>query len=50
MQITFLDAATLGDDLTYEMFEKFGNVTVHQSTASREFADHIQDADVVIIN
>ena len=50
MQITFLDAATLGDDLSYEMFEKFGNVTVHQSTASREFVDHIQDADVVIIN
>ena len=50
MQITFLDAATLGDDLTYEMFEAIGNVTVYQSTTDETFVEHAADADVVIIN
>lgn len=50
MQITFLDAATLGDDLSYEMFEAIGSVTVYQSTTAETFAEHAADADVVIIN
>jgi len=50
MQITFLDAATLGDDLTYEMFEAIGNVTVYQNTTSETFVEHASDAEVIIIN
>lgn len=50
MQITFLDAATLGTDLSYEMFAPFGTVTVHQCTSNDEFENHICDADVVIVN
>ena len=50
MKITFLDAATLGDDLSYEAFEKLGNVKVHQSTNEENFEEHICDAEVVIIN
>lgn len=50
MKITFLDAATLGDDLTYEMFESLGNVTVYQSTNTENFVEHAKNADVIIIN
>ena len=50
MQITFLDAATLGDDLIYDMFETIGSVIVYQSTSSETFAEHVANADVLIIN
>ena len=50
MKIAFLDAATLGDDLSYEAFEKLGNTKVHQSTNEENFEEHICDAEVVIIN
>ncbi|MBQ9804901.1 MAG: hydroxyacid dehydrogenase [Clostridia bacterium] len=50
MKIAFLDAATLGDDLSYERFAQFGEVAVHQSTATEEFEAHIGDAEVAIVN
>ena len=50
MQITLLDAATLGDDLTYEIFEQFGTVTAYAGTTEDTFEQHTADADVVIIN
>ncbi len=50
MKIVFLDAATIGDDLTYESFEDLGEVVVYPTTTEDEFETHVQDADVVVIN
>ena len=50
MKIVFLDAATIGDDLTYESFADIGEVVVYPTTTEDEFEDHIQGADVVVIN
>lgn len=53
MNITFLDAATLGTDVMDwipKLFEPIGSVTVYQSTTKDEFADHVKDADVLILN
>ena len=50
MRIVFLDAATIGDDLTYESFEQIGEVVVYPTTSEDEFASHIDGADVVVIN
>ena len=50
MQITLLDAATLGDDLTYEMLGALGNVTVYGGTTAENFEEHAGNADVLIIN
>ncbi len=50
MKIVFLDAATIGDDLTYESFEKLGEVVVYPTTNEAEFEEHIAGADVVVIN
>ncbi len=50
MQITFLDAATLGDDLSYELFEEFGTVTAYAATTADNFEEHAKNADVLIIN
>lgn len=50
MQITFLDAATLGNDLSTEAFRQFGEVTVYQKTASHEIEERARKADVLILN
>lgn len=53
MKITFLDAATLGNDVLDQipvLFDPLGDVTVYQSTTADEFADHVKDADVLILN
>ena len=50
MKIVFLDASTLGADIDLSLYEKYGELTVYQSTAQEEFADHVADSDVIIIN
>ena len=50
MKIVFLDAATIGNDLTYEIFEQIGEVVVYSTTNGEEFSAHAKDADVLVIN
>jgi len=50
MRIAFLDAATLGNDLSMRDFEKFGTVRVYQGTAPSEVSKHIGDAEAVVVN
>lgn len=50
MKIVFLDAATIGNDLTYEIFEQIGEVVVYSTTNDEEFSAHAKDADVLVIN
>ena len=50
MKIVFLDAATIGDDLTYESFEELGEIVVYPTTSEAEFEAHVAGAEVVVIN
>lgn len=53
MKITFLDAATLGDDLIRripELFGRFGEVVIRNSTATTEVEAAISDSEVVVVN
>jgi len=50
MKIVFLDAVTIGDDLTYESFEKIGEIVVYPTTNETNFDEHIEGADVVVVN
>lgn len=50
MKITFLDAATLGDDLSTHAFLDFGEVTVYPTTAPDEVRAHLDGADAVVLN
>lgn len=50
MKITFLDAATLGDDLSTDAFLDFGEVTVYPTTAPDEVRAHLEGADAVVLN
>ena len=50
MKIVFLDAATLGDDISTASFSEFGEVVVYANTAPCEVEAHIADAEAVMIN
>ncbi len=50
MRITVLDATTLGADLSMSVFEAFGDVTVYQSTTPDTVAEHVGDAEVLVLN
>ena len=50
MKLTVLDAETLGNDVSMDLFSEFGSVTVYQSTASSEVAEHAKGAEVLLLN
>ncbi len=50
MKITFLDSATIGSDIDLSMFKPLGELVVFETTSQEEFADHVADSDVIIIN
>lgn len=50
MRIAILDANTLGNDIEFSQFNKFGDVTVYSSTSPLQLSDRIKDADVIIVN
>ncbi len=50
MKITILDAATLGADMKFDIFEELGETVVFQTTAKEQVAEHIKDSDVIILN
>ncbi len=50
MKITFLDSATIGADIDLSMFKPLGELVVFGTTSQEEFADHVADSDVIIIN
>lgn len=50
MNIDILDAKTLGDDLDFDMFKKFGSVNIYGKTLPEEVEQRIELSDVIIIN
>ena len=50
MKITILDAATLGDDISLDIFAEIGETEVFQTTSPDMVETRIAESDVVIIN
>lgn len=50
LEIVILDSATLGDDVTFSMLERLGNLTVYEKTVPDEVEERIKNADVIIVN
>ena len=50
MNITVLDALTLGSDVSAECFAALGNLTLYGGTAVKDVAERIKDSEVVIVN
>ncbi len=50
MKIVFLDAKTLGDDISLEKFKEFGEVIIYPTTTPFETLQRVKDADIVVTN
>ncbi len=50
MKIVFVDKKTLGDDISLEMFNKYGEVITYETTNSDETLNRLKDADIVVTN
>lgn len=50
MKIVFLEVNTLGDDVTLEMFEHFGEVVTYPLSDPSQNANRIKDADIIVVN
>lgn len=50
MKITFLDADTLGKDISLKAFEDLGEVEVYGFTTSEQVLERTKDSDVIITN
>jgi lactate dehydrogenase-like 2-hydroxyacid dehydrogenase len=50
MHIVILDSKTLGDDLDISVLEKFGTLTVYETTSEEHTVERIEIADIVITN
>lgn len=48
--IVILDAATLGEDIDFSIFDKFGKVEIYQRTTPCEVAQRVENCDVIIVN
>ena len=50
MKISILDALTLGGDVTFEMFDKFGEVRIYEKTVAENVEKILADTDIAIVN
>lgn len=50
MNITVLDAITLGNDIDVNVFSNYGSLTVYQQTEEEEVAERLQTTDIAITN
>ena len=50
INIAVLDASTLGSDIDFSEFERFGKVEVYGRTDERQIRFRIMDAEVIIAN
>ncbi len=50
LKIIVLDAASIGADIDYAVFKKFGTLKVYETTTPDEFPARAADADVIVQN
>ena len=50
MKIVFLDAKTMGDDVSLEAFKEFGEFITYPTTSKKQTIEHIGNAQVILTN
>lgn len=50
MKIVFLDAKTVGNDISLDIFKQFGEFTAYQTTKREEVINRVKNAEIVITN
>lgn len=50
MKIVFLDAKSIGSDISLESFKDFGELVLYDFTSPEEMEERTKDADILVIN
>lgn len=50
MNIAVLDAKTLGDDISLDVFDRYGKVSIYQTTTPEEMPARLSDVEVIVLN
>ena len=50
MKVVFLDAITLGSDISLDKFREFGEVVIYQKTSPNQTLERVKDANIVVTN
>lgn len=50
LKTAVLDVSTMGSDLDFSIYDKYGEVEVYQLTPPEKVSERIQDSDIVIVN
>ncbi len=50
MKLVFLDAKTMGDDVSLEAFKEFGEFVAYATTSKKQVVEHIGNSQVVLTN
>jgi glycerate dehydrogenase len=50
MKIVILEAKSLGEDMVFTPFHKFGEVVIYPSSTPEEVAERVTDCDVIVAN
>ena len=50
MKIVILEANSLGEDMVFTPFDRFGEVVIYPSSTAEETVDRVKDCDVIIAN
>ena len=50
MNIVVLEARSLGEDVSFRAFERYGNVTIYRETTKEEMPGRIRSADIIVAN
>ena len=50
MKLAVLEKNSVGEEMDFSCFEEFGEVTYYANTLRETVAEHVRDADIVIVN
>ena len=50
MRIVILEGDSMGPDISWEAFRRFGDVTFYHASTDRELPEKLKDADIAIAN
>ena len=50
MKIAFLDRKTLGEDISLDIFNDFGEIKIYDTTSANQTAERLKDIDIVVTN
>lgn len=50
MKIVILEAESLGEDMVFTPFHKFGDVVIYPASTAQEVSERVKDAEVIVAN